>query len=284
MEILFLVVIAILIACFIFVILQLNNEPNKLEYKATIKPQSVETKQIASSCPTPQRKKQSTIVAETVLQKQDEELVYKLNTDKIKFRLYDAKWALDYKSYELYKNIIYESLLINEPFYTKFYMFLLTLEKNNFMIIDKNTNVITVNTRDKNNKMHTSKSYQVFSVQDISIVTIKCALDNILKFQTSDAQNIIIAIFVIVLKQSVHYLSREAPIATIDNLLDNYQYKKDVEFIISLIEQKDNQVTFVHKSLAKAFNICNTFPFNDSELPPSVQIPNHLPIKYLQSI
>ena len=261
MEILFLVVIAIMISCFMFVIFELN----KLEHRTTIK-------------------QQSTIAAETVDEEQQNELVYKLNTDKIKFRLYDAKWALDYKSYELYKNIIYESLLINEPFYTKFYMFLLTLEKNNFMIIDKNTNVITVNTRDKNNKMHTSKSYQVFSVQDISIVTIKCALDNILKFQKSDVQNIIIAIFVIVLKQSVHYLSREAPIATIENLLDNYQYKKDVEFIISLIEQKDNQVTFVHKALAKAFNICNTFPFNDSELSPSVQIPNHLPIKYLQSI
>lgn len=284
MEILFLVVIAILIACFIFVILQLNNEPNKLEYKATIKPQSVETKQIASSCPTPQRKKQSTIVAETVLQKQDEELVYNLNTDKIKYYLYNAKEELDFKSYQLYKKIIYENLWISEPFYTKFYDFLLTLEKNNFMIIDPNTNVITMNMRDENNKMHVSKSYQVFSVQDIAIATIKCALDNISQFQTSDAQNIIIAIFVIVLKQSVHYLSHDAQLATIDNLLDNYEYKKNVEHIVSLVEQKDNQLTFVHKALAQAFNICNTFPFNDSELPEPLQIPLYWPIKFLQPI
>lgn len=261
MEILFLVVIAIMILCFMFVVFELN----KLEHRTTIK-------------------QQSTIAAETVDQEQPNELVYNLNTDKIKYYLYNAKEELDFKSYQLYKKIIYENLWISEPFYTKFYNFLLTLEKNNFMIIDKNTNVITMNMRDENNKMHVSKSYQVFSVQDISIVTIKCALDNISQFQTSDAQNIIIAIFVIVLKQSVHYLSHDAQLATIDNLLDNYEYKKNVEHIVSLIEQKDNQLTFVHKALAQAFNICNTFPFNDSELPPSVRIPNHWPIKFLQPI
>lgn len=270
MEILLLIVIAFIAVYVLFIIIRLDNGV----HQTSIEPERIEP--IKAQC----KIESATVVDE----KPKKQIMYQLNTTMVKFCLYNAKRDLNPKLSRLYQTIIADNLWINEPFYSEFYRFLLVLEQNNFMIIDKNSNAITVNMRDKNNKMQVSKAYQVFSVQDIAIETIRYALYKILDFQKSDSQNIVIAIFVIVLKQSVHYLSHETPLATIDSLLNNYQYKKNVEHIILLIEQKDSKMIFVHNALAKAFEVCSTFPFNDSELPEPLQIPTKLPVKYLQEI
>ena len=92
------------------------------------------------------------------------------------------------------------------------------------------------------------------------------------------------SIFVIVLKQSVHYLSHEVPINIIDKVLEGYEHTQAIRDIVLLIEKKDSQFYFIQESIYNAFNTVETFPYNDSEVPKTIKIREEQPIKLLQKI
>jgi len=219
-----------------------------------------------------------------VTEDKEPEKLYRLQTHKIKYQVYDAYYDLESTLKNFYREVVLENLWINEPFHSVFYKILLLLDKNELMIIDPNSKVLTLNIRDKYNKITTSKSYQVFSTRDIVKTTIRKALDDISRFNKSDAQKITLAICVIALKKSVHYISKEIPNTLIQELLRGYQDIDDINHIIDLINQRHYKLLFVEETFKYAFTNTGTEPYNDSIKPTPLHIPSKLPQKVLQHI
>ena len=210
--------------------------------------------------------------------------VYKLNTHEVQYSLYYPIYDGLHDFISIYELVVHNNLWINEPFHTKFYEFCMIINDNDFMIIVPSSKVITMNVRDKYNKEQTSKSYQVFSTKDIIKYVIRYSITDIKSYNKIEAQNLLISIFIIVLKQSVHYLSHEAPQNIIDKVLEEYEYAQTIKDIVLLIEGKDSQFYFIQESIYNAFTIVETFPYNDSEVPKAIQIREEQPIKILQKI
>ena len=210
--------------------------------------------------------------------------VYKLNTHEVQYLLYYPIYDGLHDFISIYELVVHDNLWINEPFHTKFYEFCMIINDNDFMIIDPSSKVITMNIRDKYNKVQTSKSYQVFSTKDIIKHVIRYSITDIKSYNKIEAQNLLISIFIIVLKQSVHYLSHEAPQNIIDKVLEGYEYTQAIRDIVLLIEEKDSQFYFIQKSIYNAFNAVETLPYNDSEVPKAIKIREEQPIKILQKI
>lgn len=213
-----------------------------------------------------------------------ETLHYKLNTDKVKYKLFSSSNLLSELSY-LYKTIICDNIWINEPFHSKFYEILLTLNKNNFMIIDPHANVFTLNVRDENNKVQISKTYQVFKTNDvINFVIRNCIDDIIVRYNKKDAQNIILAIFLFTLKESTHYLNKYIVMKLIDELSKNYKYNEQVNYILDLIKENSENLSFILDSFEKAFLTLKTYPYNSLESIEKIQFIKKLPNKMLLPI
>ena len=210
------------------------------------------------------------------------EKVYQLQTHKIKYKLYDTKFKLDFYLNNLYQNVVVENLYIDEPFHTDFYKLLLLLNKDELMIVDKKAKVLTLNIRDTNNQMQISKSYSVFSVKDIIVEVLNISLNKILQFQKSDAQNIILAICILSIQKSQHFETQQNQNDRIQNMLD-IDFKR-IEFIINLINKKDEQLLFIDDAINYAFETTRTYPYNDSEKQQVLSLDIKLPKKVLMSI
>ena len=209
---------------------------------------------------------------------------YKLNTHKVQYSLFNPIYDGLHDFNSIYELIIHDNLWINEPFHTKFYEFCMIINDNDFMIIDPSSKVITLNIRDKYNKVQTSKSYQVFSTKDIIKYVIRYSITDIKSYNKIEAQNLLISIFVLVLKQSVHYLSPEATLNIVDKVLEGYEFAQAIRDIVWLIEEKNSQFYFIQESIYNAFHMLETFPYNDSEVPKAVEIRHQQPLKLLQKI
>lgn len=208
------------------------------------------------------------------------EKIYQLQTHKVKYLIYDYSKNLTYEFTDLYVNIILNNLWINEPFHSIFYKLLILFDKDEFIIKDKNSKVLTLNTRDKySNTMIVSKSYQVFSSKKILKITLLKALNEIIKFRKDDAQNIILAICIITLQKSLHFSNGKISNDFVDKLLTT-----NIKDIISMIEKKHHQLLFVEDSFLFAFLNTRTEPYNDSEELSFVKIPTNLPKKVLTQI
>jgi len=207
--------------------------------------------------------------------------LYQLNTHKIRLTLYNFRRDLK-KFIDLYELVIVENYWVNEPFYSQFYELLIDMEKNEFMIVDQNAKVITMNLRNYNNQVQTSKAYEVYSSADIVESVIQTSMQDILQFKKYDAQNIVIAICVFVLEKSTHYLSKEVSQNIINDLLSTYVYALDIRKIVKLIKEENSSVSFIVKAFKDALMITETYPYTDSEVPKQLQLPKKLPQKFLQ--
>lgn len=212
------------------------------------------------------------------------EKYYELNTHKIRYSLYNPSFEGLHEFNSIYKQVIHKNLWINEPFHSKFYEFLMLINDNDFMIIDPNSRVITMNVRDRHNKVQTSKSYQVYSTKDIIKHMISYCMDDITRFNKKDAQNLVISIFIVALKQSVHYLSKEVPQNILDKMLKDYKEAVNIRNIVQMIEDKNEQVYFIQEALYNAFCKVETLPYNDSVVSKVLEIRKELPQKLLQTI
>ena len=212
------------------------------------------------------------------------EKFYELNTHKVRYALYNPSFEGLHEFRAIYKLVVHDNLWINEPFHSKFYEFLMLINDNQFMIIDPYSKVITMNVRDKYNKVQTSKSYQVYSTKDIIKHMISYCIDDITRFSKKDAQNLVISIFIVALKQSVHYLSKEVPQNIIDKMLEGYEKASAIKHIIQMLEAKNEKVYFIQEAFYDAFSVVETFPYNDSEVPKALEIRKELPQKLLQTI
>jgi len=213
------------------------------------------------------------------------EPAYQLHTHKVKYWLYNSSYSLrTYSLIGLYNDLVLKNLWLNEPYHTKFYEILMVLDKNELMILDPHSRVITMNVRGKDNKVSTSKSFQVFATKDIIEATLSNAMSDIVRFNHHDAQHIVIAICVIALEQSLHYQSHEVALDIVKMVLKNYAYSEDVCSIIGLLKEEDEQLKFVSSAFKIALQTSSTYAYNDSEVPKSLQLPTKLPQKFLKEI
>lgn len=213
------------------------------------------------------------------------EPVYQLQTHKVKYWLYTPSY--DLKSYSLrylYHDIVVKNLWINEPFHSKFYEILMILDKNEFMMVDPHSRVITMNVRGKDNKVTTSKSFQVFATQDIVGATLKVSVSDIVRFNQHDAQNIVLAICLIALEQSLHYQSHEVSLDIVKTMWKDYEFTEDIYHITTLLKEQNEQLQFVNKAFQIAFEITQTEAYNDSEASNPLQLPTKLPQKVLKEV
>jgi len=212
----------------------------------------------------------------------EEDLLYELNTHKVKYSLYNPSFEGLHEFRAIYKLVVQDNLWINEPFHSKFYEFLILINDNQFMIIDPYSKVITMNVRDRHNKVQTSKSYQVYSTKDIIKHMISYCMDDITRFNKKDAQSLLLSIFIVALKQSVHYLSKDVPQNIIDKMLVGYEQASVVSNIVQMVEAKNEKVYFIQETFYDAFSVVETLPYNDSEVPKPLEIRKELPQKLLQ--
>ena len=218
------------------------------------------------------------------IEKRKPEPVYQLQTHHVKYWLYNYCDLESYSLRYLYHEIVVKNLWINEPFHSKFYEILMVLDKNEFMMIDPHSRVITMNVRGKDNKVSTSKSFQVFATRDIIEATLQNALSDIVRFNKHDAQHIVLAICVIALEQSLHYQSYEVSLDTVKTILKDYEFTEDIYHIITLLKVKNEQLKFVNKAFQMAFETTQTEAYNDSEVSKPLQLPTKLPQKVLQEV
>lgn len=212
------------------------------------------------------------------------EKLYQLNVNKIRYLLYHPKKeGLDKIKY-LYEMVVLENIWINEPFHSKFYDFLIMINDNELMIIDPTSKVITMNIRDRHNQIQTSKTYQVYDTKEIIEFTILSCIHDIKKFNKNDAQNILLSIMIFILKISVHYLSRTGPYDIINELLKDYEHNNLITNILELIEENDEQFSFIDNSISDAFHIVETLAYNDTEVPKQLIRRNKLQKKLSQRI
>lgn len=216
--------------------------------------------------------------------KQEIEYNYEYDFDiLVKKSLYNPiKDSLYYFS-NLYDLVICEHELIDEPFHSKFYEILIFLSDNEFMIVDPSSKVINLNIRDENNQMKTSKSYNVFSLKDIYEFVIKSLFNKMLKLKKEDTQNIIIAIFVVLLEKSIHYNSNESTANMMMRILNSYKYKDEIMKIVQLIKSDSNEYSFIKESINTSLLNIETYPYNDFEIQKPLKIREELPQKYLKN-
>ena len=216
------------------------------------------------------------------IEKRKPEPVYQLQTHHMKYWLYNYCDLESYSLRYLYHDIVVKNLWINEPFHSKFYEILMVLDKNEFMMIDPHSRVITMNVRGKDNQLTTSKSFQVFATRDIVIAMFNNAMSDIVRFNKHDAQNIAIAMCVIALEQSLHYQSHDVSLDTIKTVLKDYEFTEDIYHITTLVTGQDEQLKFVNKAFKIAFQTSSTYAYNDSVVPKALQLPTKLPQKVLK--
>ncbi|MBP6497826.1 MAG: hypothetical protein KA253_04035 [Campylobacteraceae bacterium] len=210
--------------------------------------------------------------------------IFELQTHHVKYWLYNYCDLESYSLRYLYHDIVVKNLWINEPFHSKFYEILMVLDKNEFMMIDPHSRVITMNVRGKDNKVSTSKSFQVFATRDIIEATLQNAMSDIVRFNKHDAQHIVLAICVIALEQSLHYQSHGVSLDTVKTILKDYEFTEDIYHITSLLEGQNEQLKFVNKAFQIAFETTQTEAYNDSEISKPLQLPTKLPQKVLQEV
>jgi len=213
------------------------------------------------------------------------ERVYPLQTHNIKYWLYNPSYSFrTYGLIGLYNDLVIKNLWINEPFHSKFYEILMMLDKSEFMIVDPNSKVITMNVRGKNNQLTTSKSFQVFATRDIVVAMFNNSMSDIVRFNKHDAQHIAIAMCVIALEQSLHYQSHDVFLDTIKMILKDYEFTEDIYHISTLLKGQDEQLKFVDNAFKIAFQTSSTYAYNDSEVPKPLQLSTKLPQKVLKEV
>ena len=224
-----------------------------------------------------QNQKDSDIVIE-------KEIEYQLQTHKIKFSFFETKHYLESSLAPLYQKIVIKNIWIDEPFHDKFYEILILINRNKFLIKDRNSNVITMHVRGKDNKVTVSNAYNIFITLDIVVETFNLCIRNILEFEKEEAQNIVLVICILALEKSQYYNNKECPKNTIFYLLSNYEYLNDIKFILAQIKIKNERFEFIETAFNDSFDRTFTRIYNDTEISKPLFLIEELPEKILLHI
>jgi hypothetical protein len=210
-------------------------------------------------------------------------VLYKLNTDLIRYQLYSTT-HLRKNTQMLYTNIILGNLWIEEPFHSTIFNLLLILDKDEYFIRDPFSRIITSNLRNDSNQMVRVESYSVLSVLEIIRYCIGDCMKSINKFKKNDAQNITFALMFLVLQRSENITESDL-LEMKKYLFKNYADANHIKYILSLFEQHDERLEFIPSVYNLAIKHVDRYPYVAGTGKPELYINTiNLPKKMFQTL
>lgn len=210
-------------------------------------------------------------------------VLYQLNTDLIRYRLYSTK-HLQKDTQILYSNIILKNLWINEPFHSTFYKFLLMLNQDAYFVRDPFSKVITSNLRNDANQMVKVESYLVLSVLELITYCISNCHGSIKQFRRTDAQNLTLALMIFVLQMSENMIESYL-FEMKKHLFEDYPEVDKSEYILSLLDHHDERLKFIPVVYDLAIKNVDRHPYVAGTTQPKLSINTlFLPKKVLQTL
>lgn len=207
-------------------------------------------------------------------------VLYQLNTDLIRYKLYSVK-HLSKEAQILYTKVIIENLWVNEPFHSTFFKLLLILNENQFFIKDPFSNVIKCNLRDEYNQMVIVESYTVLSTLEIVEYCIHKNFHSIFRLKKQNPKNVILAWVLWIMKKSQN-MNEDDLCHLKKNVLEDYV---PIDHLVSLIEMYDNHFDFIRLTFDFAINFSDRHPYvaDSTQSKPFIAIAK-LPMKTLQAL
>jgi len=192
-------------------------------------------------------------------QEEKKEQIFLFNTDYIRYKIFDD-YNLSYTSSAIHRNFVLENLWIQEPYYSNFFRLLSFIDKDVLFVKDQNNQEILTNTRNKDDKEIAAKIYNIIKVFDIISKILKDNKELIFRYQTEDAKQIVLSVFIYCISKSQQFQNiNTEDICSI--FLRDYPRKANVAYIVSLFEKKDSQLSFIQKSFNKALEYCDKHPY-----------------------
>lgn len=206
---------------------------------------------------------------------QKKEILLRLNTDSVKFSFY---YPITFKSIaakNLYKRIIVDQLMIDEPFHSDFVKILRLIDQSESWIKSKNTKELKLKIRKNNGKFERGTSFKVYSLRDLSFQFSSEIFEYLKRNKSTKIyiQNTLLAVllFNIYNVKEIKYLcnkdltDEELTLCLSSIILENYTYKNEILEILNLIQQNHSSVKFILKIYDEAVRWQQEFPYIEKE-------------------
>ena len=222
-------------------------------------------------------------VLDTQPLEEDHPKLYPLQTHTIKYSIYSPYRLKNYGLKQLYAKAALENLWFNEPFYSSFFKIMLLLDQDELFMIDPYSKIIVSNLRDQNSNMVRIKSYQVLSIQKLVCSVLQQVYADIMKFAKNDAQNVLLAVCIYLIKKSKYFESYSES-DLLDLLIEHNENIHTVQNILVLFHAKNEKLSFVESAVTISIKELDREPYVDKGKVLRIAIPANLPKKELQHL
>lgn len=216
---------------------------------------------------------------------EEKEQIFHFGTHDIRYKIFDD-CNLSCKTKIIHRDFALENMWIQEPYYSSFFRLISFIDKDVLFIKDQNSEVLLSNVRDKNGKKITTKVYNIINILDLISIILKINREMILRYQTKEAKQIVLSIF-------IYCISKSKQFQTVDTneiysiFLRDYPHKANIAYIIYLFEGKDGPLNFIQKSFKQAPKYCHRHPhteFEEKKQEQDIKLIPELPPKILRHI
>jgi len=210
-----------------------------------------------------------------------------LNTDHMKYYLYrpDDFYSPDAK--KLYKNIIVDQLLVEEPFHSKFVQIVQLIDKSDAWVKSIKSKELKLKIRKSNSKFEQGTSFKVYALSSLSFAFVNSIFEYFRANRSTKkhVQNSLLASLLFNINNikeikcwCENNLNENALTLCLANtILKNYIYKKEVINIIKLMQRSDQSVQFMTRNYTLTIQWQKEYPYVEKEN----QEVNRLEISYL---
>ncbi len=202
-----------------------------------------------------------TVNVKSIAAKPEKHIIYPLNTYPIRYNIYDSNLINKRILKKLYECIIIDSYNFEEPFYSAFFVTLLTLDKNNIFMVAPDSKFIYSNLRDESNNIIRARSYMVLELSEI-ISMVLIAFGKYMHNNTKKLdQQTILAFCVYALQKADSHEAGDV-LQMIENTIGRDGYK-NIENITSALQNKEPNVKMIADIFDQAVKGANRRPITD---------------------
>jgi len=197
-------------------------------------------------------------------EKKEKERLYKMHLSKK--REYD-KFKF-YKLDTLNSDLIYlfESIknkfFLDELNYFRIAQLLIYLNNDEFIIKDKNSEILNINFTEESGLIKTSKTFEIFITAEISKIVITNILNNLNKNNAIDSLNTIVATFLVIFKKSINCTTNSIDEEFINDFILKYDHDNKLKKLINDIENKKNDLDYINDAINESFLLTQTCVYN----------------------
>jgi len=211
------------------------------------------------------------ILEDDTQSKKPKEIIFKFNTDVVRFSLYSPHIFTNYRAIKLYKKVVINRLFIDEPFHTAFMQLLQIYDHTQSWLKSNKTKEIKLKIRNKNANFEEGISFKVHAVSEIAFDFLGNILEyfNENRYSKEDQKNILLV--ALVWKLDCVKELKHLCIENLDDIeLREYLAKKilkyhginhDVFQILRMLEKKHENVQFIFRMYDKALEWQQEYPY-----------------------